>query len=87
MNTQEQDVLCIAVNTDILDEGVSRLHSSYAILSDASTAIIGNEWLCDKLYGVELLLRQGLELVESSRVMMNAFHASELPAMLNAKKG
>lgn len=80
--TTKKDTLCIAVDTDTLEEGMSRLYSGYAILSAVSDGICDNKSLCDKLYGVELLLNQSIELIEHSRVTLRTFKMSALPATL-----
>lgn len=80
--TTKKDTLCIAVDTDTLEEGMARLQSGYAILSAVSAGICDNQSLSDKLYGVELLLNQSIKLIENSRVTVRMFQMSALPATL-----
>lgn len=80
--TTKKDTLCIAVDTDTLEEGMARLQSGCAILSAVSADICNDKPLCDKLYGVELLLNQSIDLIEHSRVTLRTFQMSALPATL-----
>ena len=81
----EHKPLCIAVDSDMLEEGVSRLRSGYAILSDAYAYITGEEWLCDKLYGAEILIREALEMLSGCRTDTTVFDVTTLSVTLKRK--
>lgn len=90
-STKEIDAQCIAVNADTFYEAVSRLYSSLALLSNSYSDVIGQEYLCDQLYGVEVLFRGALEMIDGCTVKTASFSVTSLNAMLSAvsesKKG
>ena len=81
----EHNALCVAVDSDMLEEGVSRLRSGYAILSDAYALFTGDEWLCDKLYGAEILIREALEMLSDCRTDTAVFDVTALSVALKRK--